>query len=46
MPASEFLGWLAFFKVRNERQTDTEPPQEFDSALEQAAALRSMWGRG
>lgn len=44
MPSAEFTRWLAFYKVRHEYQTDTEPPLEFDSDAEADEALDELLG--
>lgn len=44
MPSTEFVQWMAYYKVRYEQQTDTEPPLEFDNDSEADAALDDLLG--
>lgn len=42
MSSTEFVRWMAFFKVDFEFKTDTEPPAEFESDAEADAALDEL----
>jgi hypothetical protein len=44
MPSAEFVRWMAFYIVDFQRETDTEPPQEFDSDSAADAALDDLLG--
>ncbi len=44
MPSAEFVRWMAFYVVEFQKETDTEPPQEFDSETAADAALDELLG--